>query len=105
MIDRLCNAAELMKCDAYHHFLAEAIAQRAWPRHAADPVSVAVLLYCYSRSVHTFWYCHMLDRRMSSDRMRAMAAPLHFYRWSRIDVAIAHSLLEQHSSLGSSASG
>jgi hypothetical protein len=23
---------------------------------------------------HTFWYCHMFDRRMSSDRTRAMAA-------------------------------
>jgi uncharacterized protein YbaA (DUF1428 family) len=48
------------------------------PCYAADPVSVAVLLYCYSRSVHTFWFCHMLDRRMSSDRMRTLAAPLHY---------------------------
>ena len=29
----------------------------------------------------------------------------HRYRWSRIDAAIAHSLLEQHSRLGSSPSG
>jgi hypothetical protein len=31
-------------------------------------LALPFLLYCYSRSVHTFRYCHMLDRRMSSDR-------------------------------------
>jgi hypothetical protein len=132
-----------------HTCRVEAIAQRPWLRRAADPVSVAVLLYCYSRSIHTFWYRHMLDWGMSGNRTRTMAAPLHYapasiahplgptfnwcdqsgsparevcpstlsfparraeyatinrlgdrYRWSRIDVAIADSVLEQHSGLG-----
>ena len=55
----------------------EASAQRAWLRHAAGPVSVAVLLCCHSRSVHAIRYCHMLDRRIPGDRTRVMAAPLH----------------------------